>query len=565
MAFSILCDFPSTNDENYIYWSVLFSGLFILTPLLSKIISVLSVSVPYPSLIGVSLIGIVYIFLLYWSESQLQGIVISLVFLSTIALKIPLTEPYIPLFSSDSVAMLSGHQGPKLFAFQIPLVILLFISIWKDWYRKLPITSLEIIFGCFVIWIFVSTIFADATHLSQAVWFGIFMLQGWLAFSILTKAIQSEILTSIEAIHTLVISLLGHILIGVIQFINQSGLGFNYLGGNGFPVVTEVNRFGFSIGLGLFVSGFTDFSYIFASLLVLFTPVILGLSLQYIHERKGTIASLILVPVMGLLVRSTTSDSARGAFLISTGVFILLGAWFYRDLLYRTIIWKVVGGLTLACGFILTPSEMSHQSATSTSSDSSTTGNGSSNMVPTENSSPDSAPIENGSSVSTPINDGAPDPSGAGSSPAEGVTATPIQVPLFDTSHLGTRIHQYLASFDLFLQHPLFGIGAMNFKFISPQYGIESVEIHNIYLSLLAGTGLIGVGLYLSSVISAVVEIWKDISISDSPILLIGILSGVAGYLAFGMLDPSPIKHYTSFLPFWFLLSAATQMVDDGK
>ena len=66
----------------------------------------------------------------------------------------------------------------------------------------------------------------------------------------------------------------------------------------------------------------------------------------------------------------------------------------------------------------------------------------------------------------------------------------------------------YKQSFELFLKHPIKGIGWGNFTFMNynPYLGEAVLNVHNIYLKLLCETGVIG---FFSFVIPAFITIRK--------------------------------------------------------
>lgn len=67
----------------------------------------------------------------------------------------------------------------------------------------------------------------------------------------------------------------------------------------------------------------------------------------------------------------------------------------------------------------------------------------------------------------------------------------------------------YKEAFELFKEHPLFGIGWEGFRYTYKRY----TDVHNIYLQLLCETGLIGTGVFMAAFISMIVLTVKKINI----------------------------------------------------
>lgn len=108
------------------------------------------------------------------------------------------------------------------------------------------------------------------------------------------------------------------------------------------------------------------------------------------------------------------------------------------------------------------------------------------------------------------------------------------------------RYFAWTSAWSKFMSSPIMGIGIGNqFEFISlssnGQYVISHLTTHNILMSLLYQTGIIGAGLFLAIHASFTFEIWMGMSrISrHNQIPLLGMLAGYFSALVMGMVQPS--------------------------
>ncbi len=105
------------------------------------------------------------------------------------------------------------------------------------------------------------------------------------------------------------------------------------------------------------------------------------------------------------------------------------------------------------------------------------------------------------------------------------------------TSITGERTELITVALNYFQDNPLFGIGFQSFRSYNP--GITLHPPHNTYIGLLAETGLIGLGLFLSMLAVAFHNLWSTIRLAgedkrlqlDLPVL-VGMLLGLTGFSA---------------------------------
>ena len=78
------------------------------------------------------------------------------------------------------------------------------------------------------------------------------------------------------------------------------------------------------------------------------------------------------------------------------------------------------------------------------------------------------------------------------------------------------RMRMIEAGLDMFINSPIVGIGADNPKIYVTNYGIRSTYLHNNYVELLAGLGIIGFTLYYSLYIYLIVKVWPMVKKKDA-------------------------------------------------
>jgi O-antigen ligase len=87
-----------------------------------------------------------------------------------------------------------------------------------------------------------------------------------------------------------------------------------------------------------------------------------------------------------------------------------------------------------------------------------------------------------------------------------------LRLPVFDLSTLGIRASQYAVATVIFLEHPLTGVGGGNFAYLGVDYGLPVLDglgrtwsVHNAYLAVLTGTGIIGFVLFTLVLVSGLI------------------------------------------------------------
>lgn len=439
----------------------------------------------------------------------------------------------------------------------VALVGLLVVYTWHGWKPREYFSRAHLALGGFVVWTFLSAPFVAGPYPRLAFEFGLYVLQAWAAFVVVSWLAESGRLSLPTAAVTLVAVVVGHAVIGLVEFIK--GFSFGLSGAiDGVAVVGQL-----SLGplgtypVGPYVNGFVGSSAL-GSLLAMVAPLLCVFALRTNGLRRLAWATLWLL--CAFVLRITGWDTARGAFLLGTAVVGTGLVWRYRVERGATIdpIRTVFTSLTAALGVVvaLLPS-----SATGGTPRFEPIG-----LIVDPSSWPplvtDSVGAVVGVARATNATAGATNTS-AGYGPMylspDDVASivSSLSVPLFDLSSLDIRLQQVVAGIDLFLQYPAFGIGGANFYYVSEAFGLPKLWLHTVYAALLAETGLLGALCYvlaLGFVIAAGgrflatgADYW-----SDDWLLALGLVAALYAHLGTMLLQPVHMRSQL-LLPFWTL------------
>jgi glycosyltransferase involved in cell wall biosynthesis/O-antigen/teichoic acid export membrane protein len=121
---------------------------------------------------------------------------------------------------------------------------------------------------------------------------------------------------------------------------------------------------------------------------------------------------------------------------------------------------------------------------------------------------------------------------------------------IFDTSSAGysDRSIAWHWALQIFLHHPLFGIGLGNLAVLpnrpfygNPAAGIRATDAENMYLNIAAQLGIFGAICFVAALILAIKRAWQGFIHSAHPLdqaWNAGVLSALAGIMVYGMVDP---------------------------
>lgn len=542
----------SRSQETFVLTVTLLSGLIIFAPVFEALVSVANVPVPQPLLVGVAIAWAAYGLLIIAIRRLPDGLFIGFLVAATFSADVPLTS---------GAALFPGHTVGTVVMYYGPLVGLSGVAVALRWYQsQIPVSVYFL--AAFVGATVLSAVFGGGPSATVGLWFSGFALIGLLSYLMTILAVQNTRLSLSEALGVFFIVVCAQALVGLVQLVRGQPFGLWELGEASRQIVATlsfplVGRF----LLGTHVSGFTGMAFQLAFLLVLACPLVIAL-----YQRASGWVRLLPVGcllIFVLLVRGSSSDAARGALIGSLLTFVVL--WLIvclpktltsqpvaGEVISKLFEKLIVGGSVIA--LLLYPSsaagQISSQQVTSKPSTSPTSGSGSA-------ASSESAGLQNQWLLEQ----------------VESISS--LAIPFFDLSNLGTRLNQYLAAVDVFLQYPLFGLGGMNFVLVGEQYGVPSPSyteltypIHSIYFTLLAETGILGLTLFgLTVGLIFVYGYQAAKSPETDAVVPLALLAGLSGALAYMLLDVFLLTNAASWAQFWIVagfVTAAYQQIQPG-
>lgn len=504
-------DFRATG----ILASVLVFGLMGLTP-------VLHLTLGMPLFVGVALTGCIYVLLIILGGVPVLGTIVGLVVTVTVGADLPLT---------DTAHTYPGDLGPILFLFHGPVLLLGVFGVARGWWKPKGWSRAQILLLGFVVWTVVAAVLGNPPRLDTALFFSLFMCIGWLVFSATRHSITEGFLSTEAVLLAFLVGLAGHSVVGIVQFLTQGPLPLSYLGTgpNSAPLVIWLPM-DVTYHVGAFVSGFARRSLPY--LLIPATGIALGAALTRPHRERLVAIGLLLLFTM--VVRLTGSDAARGGiFIVMTAIIV---AWTLRSRLPGTgnriqsivpdeapaINVGLIITLVLVAGILAVPiaETRSLQQAGSGKTQTGDTGK----LTTTETTTQQTSDQPSEPSTTAPEE----------RSTANKEDDSPFS--LIQVSTLGPRLVQYRAALIVFANNPIFGVGGANFMYVSDSFDLskEHFRIHNLYLALLAETGLPGFLLYMLFLGAA----FRDSVLQylrEGNFLVLACWGGIIGFLAAGV------------------------------
>ncbi|EMA42651.1 O-antigen ligase family protein [Halococcus saccharolyticus] len=519
----------SKRGEALLLAIVLTGGLTFVTPLLSLFVGV-------PTLALVALTGAGYAALALFLRRTVVSIYVALIVTVTFAANVPLA----------STGEFVGHLGPQLWLVQLPLagaVAFLVADLFADNPRDFDPSTPGLLFGGFVVWSFLAAIFGATARTDAALYFAWFVLQGLAAFAVTHHAVRIDIIRLRTLVETFLVVVAAQTAVAVVQFFHGGLLGLSRLGESAHIPISPVSLGPLGeFATGTYVAGFTGMSFILATLIVLAVPIAIVLALRTDGWRRWGLVAIVIV--MAAVLRMTGSDAARGGIVVAALALAGLTLAVYgmppkrngRALVKRYV---VIAALTLVSAAAL--------------------------FYPSASSGTGSHLTDlSGNDGGTDATGGGGGGNAGGDAPTQPTGGPDIEailrdltIPLFDIGTLGIRLQQYITGIELFIQYPLFGIGGANFPYYATARGLpKEIPLHNIYIALLAETGLPGFLLYVGAVAAVLWMGWRAIaSTADSldRALLVGVLAGMIGYLAFAFWDTLMLTKVAGLFSFWIL------------
>jgi len=498
---------------------LLISGLIVLVPILSYVTGI-------PIMVAVVIVGGLYAATALYRRAILVSSVIGIIVTSTFAANIPIRP-----VDSD---LMPGHLGPNIWLVQVAIISAVGVVLFSDRDRLRDTWGSEcwLCVG-FLAWIPLSAVASRAPRLDVALYFTLLTLTAFLAFLIVKYTIRNGIL-SLQTIVTLVlVTISGHLIYGLAQLANGRTFGLTQLGEPQYgQIIAEIHLGSATVPIGAFVTGFAGMTFhigVLASLCV-----VLPFALYWILDEASLL--LVIPPLSAVIARATTSDAIRGGYLIAlVSAAVVVGiakqrGWPQMSLSRRRTLSASIVAL-VSVGIILLPSTMSGASS-------------------------ESRPLSGTDGTQS---------SADGSIVGESVPSSPeivesLSIPLFDLTNLSIRVQQYLLGIDLFTEHPLFGIGAGNFKFYGAAVDPSlSLPLHNFYLAVLVETGVVGFTLYFGAItliVTGAVRTLFSGALRCDALVFIALLAALLGQFAIGFWDHMHLTKITVAVPFWITLGA---------
>jgi hypothetical protein len=538
--------------------SVLLVLLFLVSPLLTTTFRLVLPAFPETEFVAIGVSGLVFGGYLLASRTLVAGVVAAFFVLGTVRINVPL---------GPSSSLVAG-VGPHLWLVHVPLLGLVAYYLQK---RRTPgLSVVHLLYAGFVCWSLLAALVGNGPRPDIALFFTLFVFQAGVVFLLATWVTVDGLVSFGTAILLLCIAVVGHSIIGSLQFLNRGALGYPHHGEAARVPVESLNLGPIgTFPIGPHVNGFA-YGGPLTVLITLVLPIVIAIA---IHERGtrrflAVAASLLLIFVQ----RVTAWDAGRGGALVGMCALVLLLLWTFRSDVRALLPSGVPGSFVatatgvLILGITALPgSKAGTATSLPTATDDARADQGSSRDAPTgtETASPSTATGGDSASTDTPVQTGtepASPPTTTGSDSAS--SGTPVQtgtpsgesfsIPLFDASNLGIRLQQYIEAIRLSVEYPLFGIGGANFSFVAPQTSLDRAYwLHNMYLQVLVGTGVPGFFLYCGTIALVLFFGVRLLRLpgSDS-FLVIGVLAGVIGVLAQVNFNPE-LHRMASTFTFW--------------
>jgi hypothetical protein len=527
-----------------------------------------SLSPPLPLLLPLGGVCVAYALLVLWTGRTALGLFVALLTFVTVWM------PGLPGGPATGSFAFSVTQSPLS---QLALLGLLVVYAWHGWWRPFAsFTRAHLALGGFAAWTLASAPFVAGPAPGVAFEFGLYVLQAWLVFVVAARAVEDGAFGVRPAATVVAVVAIGHAAVGLVEFLTTTSIG--PAGGRGGVAIVERLSLG-PLGTypaGPYVSGFVG-SGALGSLLPVAAPLVLVLAVRARGVRRLTWLGAWLL--CAAVLRATGWDTGRGALLVGTAVLAAGFAWRYRSAGTPSLgaIGGRSAGVAVAVGLGVLVTLVPSTDAGSVSRISAAVGGGIVGMAGF------AAPVlaaaggivrALGAAVARvgaigiaraarvgAVQDAGESPYDPKYLSPEGVLSTidSLSVPLFDLTGSGIRVRQYVAGLDLFLQYPIFGIGGGNFFFVSEPYGLgRRMLLHDVYIALLAETGLPGFLLYVAAigfVLAAGRRLLARTTTRERAAdwwLALGLVAAVAAHLATMLFQPTYLRAQLLFT-FWAL------------
>ena len=518
---------PGTVDGRSVPMYALF-----LTTLLVGVVPIVALTTGLPILALVGVAGLLYAATLLVTESIFAGLCAAVFVLVTFAANVPLVE--LPVGGG-------GYTTPILNVLLIDVVAVPFAGLLFWWFHsgRMSVSfDRERIAGYalagFVGWSLLAALVANGPSRLAGLFYVVVQLRYLLVFSVASVAAKYTGIYS--AVYSLGIAVVGHLAYAMAEIINRGSFGLTYLGDSGGGPAPHFYIGTLQFEASLYAGGFAGTSRVLVGLLLLFFPVFIRVVVR--RSAPWKLAAGVALVCTTFLVRVARTDSGWMAFLLTAllTVVVLSVLWITTD----TTDWTDRSGAldyisgvgaaisAVAFSFLL----FSTRVTPSTPSDAG-------------DSSWSSSSTGGSSSVGGDTRGG-----------SEAIVQAINRVPFIQMANLSIRLQQYVGAIDIALQYPLFGIGGMNFPLVAESYELpEPIAIHNIYLSVLAATGVPGAVLFLLAISAVLIAAGRAaLSPTNDRLFWAMIVCGMVGFCAY--LFWVTAGNGVALLTFWTLAGA---------
>lgn len=395
----------------------------------------------------------------------------------------------IPLASRGYIQTMPRAIGPQLFLFELFLCALIFAIIAQQRDLTVPVSKPTWLFFGLIVWCFLATAVVRPARMDTALFFNFWLVIGFLVFVVSSITVWSTRLRLETIFKILGVAVGGHTLVAFLQFANQQPFGMTVMGENALRTTATVPVATYQVQLGVYLQGFTGFGYNLAGLHVLLLPVVIALAAATGQIHRKIVLYATAV-IQILFVFMTWNHAGIGAAVVAVFTLVVL-----QDI-------------------SRTPQKLQNFKRTVTL-----------------------AFIGIGTVFALTLQ-----------KPIVGAVLTPV------INTLDIRLTQYVTAIIIAIQQPLFGVGPANFYYLAVEYGLpRPIVVDNVYLELLATTGIIGMVLFISFVVSITRQVgFCGVQTNHTYLLPVG--AGLVGFMGLAFWEVLPLFQPTLFIPWMTLL-----------
>lgn len=477
--------------RTYTYAVGLIVGTLFFTPVFGLGVSAVGAPLTLSLLSGLFAVVGIYGSIAISNDDTYTALAVGILILMTVGANVPLGPQPVGV-----------SVGPSLFIVDGAIIILGAISL-RSW-RRQEIGMEHVFFFVYVTWTIILIAVAPGPRSDVMIWYSVHVARYVAAFIIVARSVSSGWVKASDALGVVVLAILGHAIVASFQVITGPIEGLTVLGFNPRIVAT----FG-PFPAGPYIGGFTGGSP-FAPLLIISISVVFS---YVFSDRIPRLFVLVGTVWLAVILQFTAWDAARGALLVSLCAGLAVFGWWHTDVLWSRAdvisgIWKQsrlrlhlmsVMSLAIAAAIAWQYTQFNTD-------------------------------LEYGSVFLDP------------ELGQEAVQS--INTPVFSTENLGIRIHQYVGGIDTFLQYPFTGLGGANYNYIALAYADKQNMIHNMYVGVLAETGIVGTILLFGGIVIVLLRLWTIAKTEDDPVWL-GLLVGLVGFFSLQLLQPQYLRPVT--------------------